>query len=60
MIYEHSVRTNQRDKICWHWPDWKKKYCYIKFETSGDNLKMTRADGEIHSGVLVEGNTEGL
>ncbi len=56
----HGTWEIDGDEICWDWPDWKKKYCYIKFEISGGTLEMTRADGEVHSGVLVEGNTEDL
>jgi len=48
------------DSVCWHWPDWNKIYCYVKFELDGQKLDMTRSDGLVHSGTLVEGNTEGL
>ncbi len=56
----HGTWEIEGDGICWHWPDWGKKYCYVKFERAEGKLEMTRSDGEVHAGTLVDGNTEGL
>ncbi len=56
----HGTWKIEGERICWHWPDWNQKQCYVKFDLSGNKLDMTRADGDGHSGTLADGNTEGL
>lgn len=46
-------------KVCWAWDGWE-TFCYVAFEYVGQNFRMTRTDGVVQSGILAEGNTEGL
>ncbi|WNJ99986.1 hypothetical protein L2D14_00840 [Thalassospiraceae bacterium LMO-JJ14] len=58
---EHHGTWEIKDaQVCWYWPDWKATHCYTKFEHEGDKLSMTRSDGQVHSGMLIAGNVEGL
>ena len=56
----HGKWEMQDESVCWYWPDWNKTNCYVKFKLDGNKLDMTRSDGLVHSGTLVDGNTEGL
>ncbi len=56
----HGQWEIKGERVCWYWPDWNKTNCYVKFELDGNKLDMTRSDGLVHSGTLVDGNTEGL
>ena len=56
----HGQWELEGNRLCWHWPDWNKTFCYVKFEFDGGKLDMTRSDGQVHSGTFVDGNTEGL
>ena len=56
----HGRWKKKSDAVCWHWPNVNRPFCYVKFELHGDKLDMTRADGVVHSGTLVDGNTAGL
>lgn len=47
------------EQVCWAWDGWK-TFCYVDFAKDGATVTMTRTDGEVHSGSLTLGNTEGL
>jgi hypothetical protein len=58
---KHYGTWERKDaQVCWYWPDWKATYCYIKFEHEGNMLSMTRSDGQVHSGILMDGNVADL
>jgi len=56
----HGTWEIKSENVCWFWPAWKATHCYVKFDHEGDMLDMTRSDGQVHSGKLMDGNVEGL
>ena len=47
--YDECTWRTGSSEICWAWDGWE-TFCYTSFEKVGEDLEMTRTDGEVHVG----------